>query len=171
VPSKREPVYHRQFAESATADSIVTGAISLAAFASAGEGLTSTQRKNLADLAVWWVTGAAGKYSTRYRSSGVLALPDEGVWGQLVHEHVFTRRTLVTELLVAAADQLEAILRSAVACVVTKEEHRRLSPFDKTHTGWDRYLAAGIDVYDMSDRSPFIQGGRFVSPAPDGTAA
>ena len=168
MANRRQPAYLRPFAESATAESIVTGAVSLAGFASEGEGLTPSQRKNLADLAVWWVTGAAGKYSTRYRSGGVLALPDEGGWSQLVHEHVFTRRTLVAELLTAPIDQLESVLRSAVACVVTKQEHQRLTPFDKTHTGWDRYLAAGIDVFDMTDRSPVIQGGRFVGEGPDG---
>jgi hypothetical protein len=145
VAVKRDPVFHRPYVKSAASDAEVKGAVSLAAFANAGTDLNPSQQRRLADLAVWWFTGAPGKYALRYRSAGVLALPQEDAGREVVHEHVFTRRRLVTELLAAPADQLEAILRSAVVCVVTKNEHRRLSPFDKTHTGWDRYLAAGIE--------------------------
>jgi hypothetical protein len=166
MPGKRDPVFLRPYVPLAASEETIKGAVSLVAFASGSDDLTPRQRKGLVDLAVWWVTGASGKYATRYRSSGVLALPHKGAWSELVHEHVYTRLRLVTEMLAAPADQREAILRSAVACIVTKDEHRRLRPFDKTHIGWDRYRAAGIDVYDMTNRSVVIQAGQFVGSGP-----
>jgi hypothetical protein len=34
--------------------------------------------------------------------------------------------------------------------VVTKAEHQRLKPFDATHEGWARYIAAAVAVIDTS---------------------
>ena len=61
-------------------------------------------------------------------------------------------------------DRCEEIMGRATACIVTRSEHVLLSTFDKTHDGWDRYIAAGIDVFDMADHSPLIANGRLVKP-------
>jgi hypothetical protein len=42
------------------------------------------------------------------------------------------------------------LLAPCRGCVVTKAEHQRLKPFDATHEGWARYIAAGVPVIDTS---------------------
>jgi hypothetical protein len=49
-----------------------------------------------------------------------------------------------------------------VSCIVTKTEHERLTRFDETCQGWDRYLAARVDVYDMATGNLFIRDGRHI---------
>ena len=45
---------------------------------------------------------------------------------------------------------IDFVLRNlAIDCTVTHDEHTRLTKFDKTHTGWERYEAAGVEVVDM----------------------
>ncbi len=46
-----------------------------------------------------------------------------------------------------------------VSCTVTKMEHERLTQFDETCEGWDRYIAARVDVYDMATGALFIRNG------------
>jgi hypothetical protein len=50
--------------------------------------------------------------------------------------------------LIAHPDQVDYIVRRAVACVVTKEEHHRLGAVPKGVYGWSRYIHAGIAVVD-----------------------
>jgi hypothetical protein len=45
---------------------------------------------------------------------------------------------------------MEAVFCAIQGCVVTKAEHQRLKPFDATHAGWARYIAAGVPVIDTS---------------------
>jgi len=44
-------------------------------------------------------------------------------------------------------ERVEEIVRSALGCVVTKEEHNRLTSLPDTYRDWERYVAAGIDVF------------------------
>lgn len=108
-------------------------------------------RTELLHNVIWLMTVAPyGKYTVRYRSRGVLI----DSHATLVHEHVFTRKSLADELLAAKPGQIEDVLRTrAVACIVTAEEHNRLKPFDQTHQGWERYREAGIEVIDMLNGS------------------
>jgi hypothetical protein len=106
---------------------------------------------------LWLVTTgtAASKYATRFRSQAALATPDVR---ELRHEHVYTRRSLVAQML-ADPDSIEDVIRNkAVACTVTKAEHDLLTPFDRTHEGWARYLAAGVVVLDMATGEPVDLG-------------
>ncbi|MFD0591295.1 hypothetical protein ACFQZ4_00805 [Catellatospora coxensis] len=48
------------------------------------------------------------------------------------------------------------ILRSAQACVVTREEHCRLNAVGEELQGWERYRAAQVGVYDMATGSLMI---------------
>jgi len=48
-------------------------------------------------------------------------------------------------------ERARAITRTAIGCVVTKEEHDHLTPVttEQSHLkGWERYTAAGITVID-----------------------
>src|SRR5258706_16022661 len=104
-------------------------------------------KRDIVSSLLWQITEARGKYTTRYRSQ---ASKEPGA--KLRHDHVFTRKDITARIL-ATPEQAREILRDAIGCVVTVEEHRRLSPFDRTHRGWERYNAAGIDVVDM-DATP-----------------
>lgn len=82
----------------------------------------------------------------RYRSGAVVA----GGATKVQYEHVVPRKTLVDRML-AEPNAIPEILASAVACLVTVEEHRRLTALPPTIEAWDRYRAAGIEVTDMAD--------------------
>ena len=105
---------------------------------------------------LWFATEVPRKYATRYRSVAAWELQRKGKrvgdWAGLVaHEHVWTRTTCRLRLLSAPdATAIEAIVSALQGCVVTKAEHQRLKPFDATHEGWARYIAAGVPVIDTS---------------------
>lgn len=143
--------------------------VALARFALTSPDLTEAHRRRLLNEAIWYRTEGGGKYKIRYRSAGVLALEDMGVikqwWKHLRHEHVVARAALVAELR-AHPDEVDDIMRKAVACIVTPGEHEQLKPFDATHYGWERYFAASVDVYDMATRTLVIENGRYVNNGP-----
>jgi hypothetical protein len=105
---------------------------------------------------LWSATKVPRKYATRYRSVAALELQRKGKrvgeWvGLVAHEHVWTRATCRIRLLSAPdATAIEAIISALQGCVVTKAEHQRLKPFDATHQGWARYIAAGVPIIDTS---------------------
>jgi hypothetical protein len=108
--------------------------------------IVEAHKRLLVSGTIWLITEARGKYKTRYRSRA--AIDDKSAKKQ--HEHVFTRRELTSRLL-AEPDKAREILQSAIACVVTMEEHRRLTAEDRRNPslrGWERYKAAGIEVVD-----------------------
>lgn len=129
-------------------------AIAVAKFAATSPDLDvrpEVRRELLTKYVLWLATTGtiAHKHDTRYRSTAAVGVTDPA---ELIHEHVYTRRHLADLILANPTDEvIEFIINhSAFGCVVTRAEHARLSPFDKTHTGWDRYEAAGIEVIDMS---------------------
>ena len=88
----------------------------------------------LLSLAIWKWTERDGKWQTRYRSGAALALGAD--WGKYVnHEHVITRLELRKQML-SAPDRVSGILRSSVACIVTRDEHVRLSKVGDDTSGW-----------------------------------
>ncbi|TWT45314.1 hypothetical protein RAS1_17370 [Phycisphaerae bacterium RAS1] len=103
-------------------------------------------RDQLIDWALWKVTEAGeksnDKYNTRYCSFMALRATN---W-KPQHEHVFTKKSLRDAILQRPADH-ERIMRTAVGCVVTVDEHRLLSK-QKEHQGWARCAAAGVRVWD-----------------------
>jgi hypothetical protein len=112
-------------------------------------------------LALWKWTEAFGvaphaKYNIRYVSRGVMeGAPDDKV----NHEHVFPRKWLVARLMKIepASHEFEAFLdENGAACIVTMEEHGALGA--ARGTGWERYVGAGVDVYDRLHR-------QYVEPA------
>jgi len=69
------------------------------------------------------------------------------------HEHVYRRAVMAEALLMAAPNEVDAILDQAVACAVTASEHARLTQLDRELDldGWARYLAAGVPVVDLTN--------------------
>ena len=103
-----------------------------------------THRQELLTILLWKLTLAPcrNKYATRYQSKGAM---DGG--SKLRHDHVYQRKKMIAALEKAGSDEVDNILKRAIACTVTVEEHDRLSKF-KGYDGWDRYQKAGIEVID-----------------------
>jgi len=120
----------------------------------AAPDVTISHRRELLSIAVWKFTEAdAGKWGLRFRSEGVLSGNGSGVQ----HEHVKPRKQLVDELLATGAPA--EVFKTAIACLVTREEHQRLSVVDPELLGWQRYAAAGIQVWDMAATPPRLLDG------------
>ncbi|HSK96390.1 MAG TPA: hypothetical protein VK891_07230 [Euzebyales bacterium] len=105
----------------------------------------SRDRRLTHELYRWTGWGESGKADVRYISEGVRTHLGPVV---VDHEHVHTLRTLKQRLL--AGEDVDDVMRDAVACVVTREEHRRLTRFDRSATGWQRYARAGVRVWDRT---------------------
>ena len=93
-------------------------------------------QKMMLDRAVWLVVELTGNFFSRHRSEGTtssIGLP-------IQRDHVYTRKSLVAELL-AGTKNVRSVIDRAQCCVVTKEEHARLSKVPQTVVGWDRYRA------------------------------
>jgi hypothetical protein len=102
--------------------------------------------KDLIDAMLWKLNEADGKYNTRYRSSGSLECFDKR---RLAHEHVYPRKTMITNLMEAKSEaEIDQILSCAIGCVVTREEHSRLHSFSREN-GWERYRRAGITMTNV----------------------
>ena len=117
------------------------------------DDLYPAHRKEFVRLALWKVTEAdGGKYNTRYRSR---ASCQPGM--KLQHDHVYERGKMADEL-IANPEQMDKILDKAVGCVVTKDEHKRLTKLSVSEPylqGWERYCVAGIEVIDGATGKPF----------------
>jgi hypothetical protein len=124
-------------------------AVNIARLALAAEDILPEHRHWLLSVAVWKYTEADGKWNTRHCSRAALAVTDRR---RLNHEHVFPRKWL-RERMLAEPDRVEEIMAMAVACLVTRDEHVRLTAVTQAQPeldGWNRYAAAGIEVVDLS---------------------
>ena len=104
-------------------------------------------KRYLLDMALWRFTEFDKnryKFATRYRTSAVV----NGQPQDINHEHVVPRRWLLDRLLQAPHDS-HGIMALAVACIVTTEEHRRLT--GAHGFGWARYRNAQLEVLDTAD--------------------
>jgi len=118
------------------------------------EQMLNTHLRESLSIAIWKYTECNGKYTTRFRSRGAVESPN----GKLNHEHVFTRKSLIDELLGSPGD-FEIIMSKAVACTVLTSEHALLRSVEKQNpslVGWNRYRAAGIEVFDLAEQRLFI---------------
>jgi hypothetical protein len=102
----------------------------------------------LLKICIWKLSLAEGrsKYKTRYKSVRSLDNPPKN----LHHEHVFETSKLIKELRTDPRG-IGRIVAKAVACVVTRKEHKNLTKLSRGRPdlhGWDRYQAAGIQVID-----------------------
>jgi len=98
--------------------------------------------EDLIDILLWRITEADGKYNTRHKTTGALACTDKS---QLRHEHVYQRSKMITALVRAEPGEVDTILKDAIGCTVTEDEHALLLEFDGKY-GWERYRQAGIVV-------------------------
>ena len=141
-----------------------------------GNKLLRVQCVRFLDEALWAVTEITPgrKHDTRFVSEGVKAMLDEhnklpSAWRYTKepkkwharkdprkcaqHEHVVTRKELQKQLFKAGpnSDAVEKILRLAIGCLVTREEHDLLALHDKSGAlGWERYARAPVKVWDRS---------------------
>lgn len=139
------------YVEQDTAAALRSSALELVRQILPMQGVHTRHHRELLSIALWKWTEAPGaaphpKYNLRYVSRGVLAMDD----AKVNHDHVWPRKWIIDELLSKnswAPDALEDFLGTyGIACVVTTDEHARLS--GKTRTGWQRYVDAGVDVWD-----------------------
>lgn len=153
----RQRPFEQPWVDDGTYEANLRSATVVLRFALSSEDVVPSLRKRLINDCLWFITEASGKYTTRFRSRGVLELEANGRisnWRSRVrHEHVVTRRSLAERL--ESGEDPASVLEDAVACVVTVEEHDRLAPFDRSHEGWDRYREAGIEVVDMLNGETF----------------
>jgi hypothetical protein len=112
--------------------------------------LYSQHKQELISVCLWKITEADGKWNTRYRTRAAMS---ETSVANLKHEHVFSRRALVEDLLSNPGD-IDEVLRRAVGCVVTAKEHALLKVVSHRHPdlkGWSRFQKAGIEVVDLQE--------------------
>jgi hypothetical protein len=99
------------------------------------------------------------KYRTRFMSAAAWEIakhenkPNDSKL--LIHEHVNERAKTCEKLLKPSAN-IDEILNTVVACVVTKDEHNDLRKKGKHLEGWERYKAAQIRVWDTENGSEYI---------------
>ncbi len=106
-------------------------------------------------LYAWTQAEPQNPHATKFQSAS--AMSKIHARGSLVHEHVWTRKSVVEELSNNATDTkaIGKILNRAIACTITRDEDNALRVSDnkfkhnKRHNGWTRYKKAGIDVYDV----------------------
>jgi hypothetical protein len=95
--------------------------------------------RNLINTMLWKITEADGKHQTRYQSADALECS-----GKPIHEHVYPWAQMIDKLLTAKSEQeIDQLLAQAEGCLVTPDEHVRLS-HSGDMVGWDRYRKAGI---------------------------
>jgi hypothetical protein len=101
--------------------------------------------RELIDCLLWKITEADGKWNTRHKTIGALECIDKKL---LRHEHVYQKAKMIEALLKAGPGGVDGVLRDAIGCIVTKDEHDRLERFAGEY-GWERYRKAGLEVQDM----------------------
>lgn len=144
---------------SPSASALLESARLLIDFAMNTDQLAPKAQKELLNLALWWATEVDGKYTTRYRSQGVIDLASTsplpaGWWKELRHDHVQTRKNLIKRL--HTGEDASTVLGDAVGCTVTRQEHAQLTRVPDDITGWSRYKQAGVAVLDMKTGKPAV---------------
>lgn len=138
----------------AKAESIVYSAKRFANIVLGDTQILPEHRNKVLSSVQWMISEANGKYATRYRSEAVVEMATHVPTSvtKINHEHIYTRKHIIQQLL-ATPQNSDLILDQVVACIVTKDEHEKLSAISPILVGWDRYRQAGIKVIDMSNRS------------------
>jgi hypothetical protein len=109
--------------------------------------------RELLKILLWKITEAESqKHKTRFQSKGATECTDRG---KLRHEHVYQCSKMIDVLLKARPEDVDCILKDAVACTVTMDEHYLLAKFDDDH-GWDRYRKAGLVVINTETEERVI---------------
>lgn len=114
--------------------------------------ILAEHRQEFLSVALWKITEAESKnkHRTRFCSQSVFTVPD----CDCRHDHVFQRALMVQKLLSSRPEDVEMVLEKAVACTITKDEHRLLNAYAHLD-GWERYREAGIVVVDSKTGERF----------------
>jgi hypothetical protein len=147
--------YQAPYAPSVDRELRLSSASGLAKWAITTPDLHPQHRTLVAKQALWLATSCDGKLTPRFRTRAAMTYDGPHYWSVLQHEHVVPLRVLVDEM-IERPDEIDAIVRGAPACLVTREEHQRLTPLDRTHRGWDRYRAASVEVIDALTGEVFL---------------
>lgn len=154
----------KPYLRSSCAAEIIESARVLARIALESKEMRPQHRRKMLNDAIWYCTEVDGKWKTRYKSMEVLYLAknDPASLVLINHEHVVTRKELVDKMwaeqenLLENLPELNRLLDSAVACIVTASEHAKLAG----GSGWSRY--ANVVVYDTEKVPPeIVEIGRF----------
>ena len=125
---------------------ILSATTAIASILQMSQKVLSDHKRRLISRMIWKITEAHGKYNTRFCSEGALRDADD-----LRHDHVTTRKNLIDRLMNPPFD-LEGILKDAIGCTVTTDEHENLSALADEIIGWDRYKKAGVRVFDRVEQ-------------------
>lgn len=106
-------------------------------------------KRKLLSRCIWFLTEADGKQNTRFQSRSARNASKN----ELRHEHVFTRKYLIDELLKPGCD-INKTIKHAIGCLVTVKEHAKLHEVKKSLSGWKRYSAAQVQVIDTATGKP-----------------
>lgn len=112
-------------------------------------------KKELLSDMVWKITERFGKFNAEYVSKEAKKILDSNKTTKeklrlLAHEHVYTRKYLMQKLL-SKPNDYKNILKEAIGCVVTREEHKILSSI-KDCEGWDRYIKSKV-TYEKNSKT------------------
>ena len=114
-------------------------------------------REELLTVCLWKITTADGnangkskKFKIKFRSEKVIKSLSTPKEKNLRHDHVYTRKLLIDRI-INNPDKIDDIVKDAIGCVVTKDEHDKLHSVDEKLQGWERYKAAGIKVWDLKE--------------------
>lgn len=111
-------------------------------------------KKRMVGYTIWEVAEyLSGNFKGRYRSKAAI------VPGTIIQRDHVNRKAGIVERWLASPEQMDSILDDIVHCVVTKDEHDRLTAYDKMNPdvdGWERYRVVGIEVMDMLTGEQFI---------------
>ncbi len=121
-----------------------------------GDAHLQKVKKKLLDTLVWAYTEADGKHNTRHRSLAAsrLVMPSlKLLKSALIHEHMTCKEHLVAELMRSTPADVPLVMHKAKACLVTREEHDRLTRGDREskrinrqRTAHERYSEAEVDL-------------------------
>jgi hypothetical protein len=106
----------------------------------------STKKKML-NHCLWLVVELTGNFKCRYRSLGVL----ENLGVHINRDHVHPRKQLIEILLGNSPDYVKVVELAKCYCLVTKDEHSRLTSAPVDAIGWERYNHARVEYRDMLD--------------------
>jgi hypothetical protein len=134
------------------AQNTIDSAMELARLVLGAKQLSEAHKKGVLNYVIWAITEAKyPKHKLPLRTAAAHELIcGEKRGGLLRHEHVFTRKWLVSEMLKRperAGGMLEVF---AIGCVVTKREASRLNTLAGKQ-GWARYRALKLRVLEVQE--------------------
>ena len=110
--------------------------------------LDGKRQKRILKQAIWEVAYATGNMQSRFLGRYRSELVVQNIGLKLERDHVHQMANLLQELLRQDCD-LQSIIQRSECCIITREEHLRLTALPKAIDVWERYRQAGIVVMDM----------------------